>query len=110
MIDALQPPGGLSGAGTVGGADLATTRGVTPPGGAGASAGVDFGAMLTSLASDAASTVRNAEAISMAGVQGRATVQQVVEAVMNAEHTLQGAVAIRDKVVAAYLEISRMQI
>jgi flagellar hook-basal body complex protein FliE len=30
--------------------------------------------------------------------------------VMNAEHTLQGAVAIRDKVVAAYLEISRMQI
>jgi flagellar hook-basal body complex protein FliE len=43
-------------------------------------------------------------------VQGRATTQQVVEAVMHAEHTLQSAVAIRDKVVAAYLEISRMQI
>ena len=42
--------------------------------------------------------------------QGQASVQQVVEAVMSAEQTLQGAIAIRDKVVAAYLEISRMQI
>jgi flagellar hook-basal body complex protein FliE len=54
--------------------------------------------------------VRNAETTSVAGIQGRASVQQVVEAVMSAEQTLQGAVAIRDKVVAAYLEISRMQI
>ena len=29
---------------------------------------------------------------------------------MSAEQTLQGAIAIRDKVVAAYLEISRMAI
>ncbi len=29
---------------------------------------------------------------------------------MTAEQTLQAAIAIRDKVVAAYLEISRMQI
>ena len=29
---------------------------------------------------------------------------------MSAEQTLQGAIAIRDKVVSAYLEISRMQI
>ena len=50
------------------------------------------------------------ESSSVAGIQGRASVQQVVEAVMSAEQTLQGAVAIRDKVVAAYLEISRMQI
>jgi flagellar hook-basal body complex protein FliE len=34
----------------------------------------------------------------------------VVEAVMTAEQTLQGAIAVRDKVVAAYLELSRMQI
>jgi flagellar hook-basal body complex protein FliE len=37
-------------------------------------------------------------------------VQQVVEAVMAAEQTLQSSIAIRDKVVAAYLEVSRMQI
>ena len=36
--------------------------------------------------------------------------QQVVEAVMSAEQTLQAAIAIRDKVVTAYLEISRMAI
>ena len=51
---------------------------------------------------------RNAETTSVAGIQGSASVQQVVEAVMSAEQTLQAAVAIRDKVVAAYLEISRM--
>ena len=41
-------------------------------------------------------------------MQGKASVQQVVEAVMSAEQTLQSAIAIRDKVVAAYLELSRM--
>ncbi|MDP9137158.1 MAG: flagellar hook-basal body complex protein FliE, partial [Pseudomonadota bacterium] len=61
-------------------------------------------------ASNAANVVSNAEATSIAGIQGRATVQQVVESVMSAEQTLQGAIAIRDKVVAAYLEVSRMQI
>ncbi len=66
--------------------------------------------MVSQLASHAAGVVRNAENISVAGIQGSATVQQVVEAVMSAEQTLQGAVAIRDKVVAAYLELSRMQI
>jgi flagellar hook-basal body complex protein FliE len=71
---------------------------------------VDFGAMLTQLASNAANAVRHAETTSIAGIQGAASVQQVVEAVMAAEQTLQGAVAIRDKVVAAYLELSRMQI
>ncbi len=55
-------------------------------------------------------TVKTGEATSIAGVQGKATVQQVVEAVMAAEQTLQAGVAIRDKVVSAYLEISRMSI
>ena len=43
-------------------------------------------------------------------MQGKAAVQEVVEAVMSAEQTLQSAIAIRDKVVAAYQEISRMAI
>jgi flagellar hook-basal body complex protein FliE len=72
--------------------------------------GSDFGAMVSQLTANAANVVRNAEATAVAGIQGAATVQQVVEAVMSAEQTLQGAVAIRDKVVAAYLELSRMQI
>ena len=70
----------------------------------------DFGAMLASCSASAAGALKTAEATSIAGIQGQASVQQVVEAVMSAEQTLQGAIAIRDKVVAAYLELSRMQI
>ena len=110
MIDpilptAAQPTGGAL---PVTGADLAAARGLAPVGNG--EGGVDFGAMLTQMAANAAGVVRNAEAMSMAGIQGRASVQQVVEAVMSAEQTLQGAIAIRDKVVATYLELSRMQI
>lgn len=108
MIDPILPAGAAATTGprSVSGADFATTRGVTPP----AETGTDFGSMLTQMASEAANVIRTAETTSVAGIQGRASVQQVVEAVMAAEQTLQGAVAVRDKVVAAYLEISRMQI
>ena len=44
--------------------------------------------------------MRTGEAAALAGLQGKASVQQVVEAVMSAEQTLQAAIAIRDKVVA----------
>jgi len=37
-------------------------------------------------------------------------VQHVVEAVMNAQSTLQTAIAVRDKVVSAYQDVSRMAI
>jgi flagellar hook-basal body complex protein FliE len=73
-------------------------------------AGVDFASMLGQLAQNASSTLKAAEAASVAGVRGQASAQQVVEAVMQAEQTLHTAIAVRDKVVAAYLEISRMQI
>ena len=73
-------------------------------------AGVDFSSMLGDLAVKAAGEVRNGETLSVAGVRGQASVQQVVEAVMSAEQSLQTAIAVRDKVVSAYLEISRMSI
>jgi flagellar hook-basal body complex protein FliE len=72
--------------------------------------GADFGSILSELASGALGAVKQAETISVAGIRGQASVQQVVEAVMAAEQTLQSAIAIRDKVVAAYTEISRMSI
>jgi flagellar hook-basal body complex protein FliE len=72
--------------------------------------GTDFGSVLSGLASSALGAVKQAETISVAGIRGQASVQQVVEAVMAAEQTLQSAIAIRDKVVAAYTEISRMSI
>lgn len=70
----------------------------------------DFGSLLGGLFTSTADNLKKAEAVSVAGIKGQATVQQVVEAVMNAEQSLQGAIAVRDKVVTAYLEISRMQI
>lgn len=70
----------------------------------------DFGAVLGQMTLEAISTLRVGEQTAIAGVRGQATTQQVVEAVMASEQTLQTGIAIRDKVVSAYLEISRMTI
>lgn len=70
----------------------------------------DFSTVLDKLLNDSIGTLKAAEVTSLRGVKGQASVQEVVEAVMAAEQTLQGGIAIRDKVVSAYLEISRMAI
>lgn len=72
--------------------------------------GVDFGTALQQIAADAAQSLKTAESVSVAGMEGRASAQKVVEAVMTAEQNLQAAMAIRDKVVTAYLELTRMAI
>ena len=70
----------------------------------------DFGTVLGRMTLEAISTLKQGEGVAVAGVRGQASTQQVVEAVMASEQTLQASIAIRDKVVAAYLEISRMTI
>lgn len=72
--------------------------------------GADFASVLKSFTVDAADTLRQGEAAAIAGVQGQLPLQTVVEQVMAAERTLQSSLAVRDKLVTAYLEISRMQI
>jgi len=69
-----------------------------------------FSDVMAQVTTSAVDTMKAGEAASIAGIQGKASVQQVVEAVMSAEQTLQTAIAIRDKVVAAYQEIARMAI
>lgn len=69
-----------------------------------------FGAMFARVAAAARDTMRTGEAAAIAGVSGDASVQEVVRAVMSAEQQLRAAIAVRDRVVAAYQEISRMQI
>ncbi len=59
---------------------------------------------------DAMNTGKAAENLSAQSIAGKADLTDVVTAVTNAEVTLQTVVAIRDKVVAAYQEISRMPI
>lgn len=70
----------------------------------------DFAKTLASMAADAVSTIKTGETTAIAGMQGKAPLQQVVQAVMQADQALRTVVAVRDKVVGAYQEISRMQI
>ena len=65
--------------------------------------------VLAQVAADAIGTLKPARP-RRSPIQGKVSVQKVVEAVMSAERTLQTAVAVRDKVVAAYQEVSRMAI
>jgi flagellar hook-basal body complex protein FliE len=69
-----------------------------------------FQTMFARVAAAARDTMRAGEAASIAGISGDAPVQEVVQAMMTAEQQLRAAIAVRDRVVAAYQEISRMQI
>jgi flagellar hook-basal body complex protein FliE len=84
-------------------------RGASPLGEA-AGAGSDFASVFNQLASEAVDVLKTGEAAAIQGIRGQIGTQDVVEAVMAAEQTLQAAVAVRDKVVSAYLELSRMAI
>ncbi|HZG29665.1 flagellar hook-basal body complex protein FliE [Ensifer adhaerens] len=74
------------------------------------SAGPSFVDVLKNTASDMFSDLKSAETMSYKGVEGKASTREVVDAVMNADRSLQTAIAIRDKVVSAYLDITKMPI
>jgi flagellar hook-basal body complex protein FliE len=78
--------------------------------GANAAGQPDFASVMAQVSTNAIDTMRNAEVVSVKGINGEASTQSVVSAVMDAERTLTTAVAIRDKVVSAYQELSRMAI
>lgn len=75
-----------------------------------AAMGEAFAEMVTRLASTTVTRLETAEAVSLQGLKGEADTREVVDAVLSAEQSLQAAIAIRDKIVTAYLEISRMAI
>ncbi len=100
----------LNAIGSVSSVDTFGPVGTKPTAAAGAVAGSDFSQVLANVATDAIGTVRAGEATAISGIEGKASIQSVVAAVMAAEQTLQAAVSIRDKVVSAYQEISRMAI
>ena len=77
---------------------------------AGGNLGTTFAEAVSQAASKTVNTLQNAEQVSMQALKGDADTRQVVDAVMSAQQALQTAVAIRDKVVSAYLEVSRMGI
>ena len=54
--------------------------------------------------------MRGSEAKAVEALSGKASLQQVVEAVTEAELSLQKVTAVRDRVISAYQEIMRMPI
>ena len=97
---ATNAPGNISGAAT----SIVSTSAQ------GVDAGQSFASMLANAAGNAVGSLKQAEQLSIDALQGKADMRAVVDTVMSAEQSLQAAVAIRDKIVSAYLEISRMAI
>ena len=65
---------------------------------------------VSQVGASAISNLRQAETVSMSALRGDAGPREVAEAVMEAEKSLQIAIAVRNKIVTAYMEISRMAI
>lgn len=69
-----------------------------------------FADLVKNAIQEAAKIGEKSEAVSIAGINDRADVNQVVTAMAEAELTLQTVVTVRDKVLEAYKEILRMPI
>jgi flagellar hook-basal body complex protein FliE len=104
MIDALSSLRSLA----LGGTEAAGATQVTRAASAAQIQGPDFASVLAEVAAEGVQTLKSGEATALSALQGKASVQEVVQAVMSTEQTLAAAIAVRDKVVAAYQEISRM--
>jgi len=72
--------------------------------------GQTFGNLVETALEQSLNTTYGAEKQSVQAVAGKADLTDVVTAVSNAEMTLQTVVAVRDRVVAAYLDILKMPI
>ena len=75
-----------------------------------ATGGADFGSVMSQVSGDAVKKLKAAEATSISGIEGKASTQDVVQSVMSAQESLQTALAIRDKAVAAFQDITKMSI
>jgi flagellar hook-basal body complex protein FliE len=78
--------------------------------GVNATGGADFGQVMNEISGDAIGSLKAAESASIGAMQGTTPVHEVVESIMSAQRSLQSVLAMRDKAVSAYQEISRMAI
>jgi flagellar hook-basal body complex protein FliE len=83
---------------------------ISGPGLAARDGGGGFADLLKQAAGDAAGALKQGEAQSLQAVTGKADLTAVTAAVNNAEIALQAVVAVRDRVIAAYQDISKMPI
>jgi flagellar hook-basal body complex protein FliE len=77
---------------------------------AGTAAGSSFSDLIKAELGQTVEDLRGGEKLTIASATGRADIQQVVEAVAQAELSLQKITAVRDRVIASYQEIMRMPI
>ncbi|WP_411033947.1 flagellar hook-basal body complex protein FliE [Shinella sp. BYT-45] len=110
MIESVKGVNSLFSDSALTGVETGTASSVSAAAAQGTGTQMSFAQVLGDMASDMANTLKLGETKSFEAIQGKATTREVVDAVMNAEQSLQTAIAIRDKVVTAYLEIARMQI
>jgi flagellar hook-basal body complex protein FliE len=111
MIDKISGLSGLSGLAGPRDTDMASAAAM--PNMAAAVAGPSpssFAETMKNFGQGVVSNLKVAEGQSFAAIRGEVPTRDVVDAIMTAEQSLQTAVAIRDKMVTAYLEIARMQI
>ena len=73
-------------------------------------AGMSFGNVLQQTTADAINSMATAEKAAIDGINGKLGTREVVDAIMQAERSMQTTIAIRDKLVSAYHELSRMAI
>ena len=99
---------GVSAAGAIGKSLDVGAAGAT--GTTAATDGTGFVDALGKVFSEAIGTVQTGEAAAIQGLQGGMAPYKVVDSIMGAQRTLQSMLAIRDKAVSAYQEISRMAI
>ncbi len=91
-------------------AGLGQTAGPTAPQATSPSGGVSFEDALGQAVGSAIDTLKAGEAIAIQGVEGATPPMRVVELIMDAQRSLQSVLAIRDKLVSAWQDISRMSI
>ncbi len=72
--------------------------------------GKSFGAVLQQVADDTVDQLKKAEDLSKQGVVGKASPVEIATAVAGAETSLQMLSVLRDKVIQAYQEVSRMNV
>lgn len=101
-LDKISGNGGTESLDAFPGGTVATPAAIDP--------GASFANAVTEAANRTIGTLEHAEQLSVQALQGDVQTREVVDAVMSAEQSLQAAVAIRDKIVTAYLEVSRMAI
>lgn len=75
-----------------------------------APAAMSFGEALKSAAATSVSSIKQSEATAMSAMHGGVSMQEVVQATINAELAVESAVAVRNKLVESYQEIMRMPI